>query len=261
MPYAESNEIKLYYETHSEGEPVVLICGLGSQLQSWATQIPIYSKKFKVIAFDNRGIGRSDKPDYPYAIEQMADDTIGLLDHLEIKKAHFVGKSMGGMIAQWIGIKYPERVNKLVIGCSSGSRDKVGNEILKLGREITTKVGPKAGWMAALFLGYTREYIEENFESIMNTFKTVPDGTEGIKGYLNQSVACENHDVSALLEKIKSETLVMYGEKDFITAPRRSKQLSILIPNSTEKEFKDVGHGFWRERQKEVDKLVLDFLS
>ena len=261
MPYAESNGIKLYFETHGEGKPVVLISGLGSQFQSWATQVPIYSKKFKVIAFDNRGIGRSDKPDYPYTIEQMADDTVGLLDHLEIKKAHFVGKSMGGMITQWVGIKYPERVNKLVMGCSSGSRDEVGNEILKLGREITTKIGPKAGWLAALFLGYTREYIEENLESIIDALKIVPDGTDGTRGYLNQSFACENHDVLDLLEKIEAETLVIYGEKDFITAPKRSKQLAELIPHSIEKVFKDVGHGFWRERQEEVDKLVLDFLS
>ncbi len=260
MSYSETNGINLYYETHGKGFPVVLISGLGSQHESWATQVPIYSKHYKVITFDNRGIGKSDKPDYPYTIKMMADDTVGLLDHLEIEKAHIVGKSMGGMIAQWIGIDYPERTEKIVMGCSSGSRDKVGNLILQLGRDITTKVGAKTGWMLALFLGYSREYIGQNFDSIMKVMEDVPDDSDGIKGYLNQSLACEDHEVLELLHKIKSKTLVMYGENDLITAPSRSKKLAEFIPDSIEKSFPDAGHGFWREHQKKVDQTVLDFL-
>ncbi len=114
MPLAGVNGINLYYETYGKGDSVVLIGGLGSQLQSWATQIELYSKRFRVIAFDNRGAGRSDKPEPGFTLEDMADDTISLLDFLGIEKASFVGKSMGGIIAQWIGIKYPERVEKLV---------------------------------------------------------------------------------------------------------------------------------------------------
>ncbi len=122
MPLIKANGININYESHGTGEPVVLIGGLGSHLQSWATQIPLYSEHFKVIAFDNRGMGMSDKPDIEYSIEMMADDTIALLDSLNISKASFVGKSMGGMIAQWMGIKYPQRVNKLVMGCTSAYR-------------------------------------------------------------------------------------------------------------------------------------------
>lgn len=260
MPYAGSNGIKLYYETHGSGHPVVLIGGLGSQISSWATQVPIYSEKFRVITFDNRGVGKSDKPDYPYTIEMMADDTVGLLDHLQVEKAHIVGKSMGGMIAQWIGIKYPERAEKIVMGCSSASRDKVGNLILQIGRDVTTKAGPKTGWLLALFLGYSRDYIAGNFDSIMEIMEAIPDDSQGINGYLNQSRACENHDVLDMLYKIRSETLVMYGENDLITSPERSKKLAELIKNSIEMSFKNAGHGFWRECQQEVDELVMDFL-
>lgn len=261
MPYAKTNGINLYYEAYGKGFPVVLISGLGSQHQSWATQIPIYSEHFKVIAFDNRGIGKSDKPDYPYTTKMMADDTVGLLDHLKIERAHIVGKSMGGMIAQWIGIDYSERVEKIVMGCTSGSRDEVGNLILRIGRDVTSKVGPKTGWLLALFLGYSRQYIETNYSSIMDSLETIPEDTDGINGYLNQSYACENHEVLEFLHSIKSKTLVMYGEKDLLISPERSKRLAEFIPNSIEKSFPDVGHGFWRECQKEVDKFVLDFLS
>jgi len=116
MPLIKANGININYEVHGKGEPVVLIGGLGSQLQSWATQIPIYSEYFKVIVFDNRGMGKTDKPDAQYTIEMMADDTVAFLDSLKIKSASFIGKSMGGMITQWIGIKYPQKVKKACNG-------------------------------------------------------------------------------------------------------------------------------------------------
>jgi len=262
MPYTTVNDINIYYELNGSGsQTVVLVGGLGSQVQSWATQVPLYSKKFTVVTFDNRGAGNSEKPAFNFTIEDMADDTIALMDHLGVGKASFVGKSMGGMIAQWIGIKYPARVEKLVMGCSSASRDEVGNTILRMGRDIATKVGMKAVWLNALFLGYSREYIENNIESIQNAMQMIPEDPDTLRGYISQSHACEMHDVKEMLSRINSRTLVMYGEYDFITSPRRSVELGQLIPGSVVRSFKDVGHGFWREKQEEVDSIVMDFLE
>ncbi len=260
MPYAKTNGINLYYKEYGEGDSLVLIHGLGSSLESWEVQVSLYSEHFRVIVLDNRGSGRSEKPDYPYTMAQMADDTAGLLDFLGIEKAHFVGKSMGGMICQWLGIKYPERVNRLVMGCSSGHRDEVGNLLIKTARDIVDKAGPGAGWVFALFLGYRRKYIEENYNSLISRIQEVPVDPDAAAGYRNQSYACENHDVLAQLGKISAKTLVMYGERDIITPPERSKKLVEFIPNAVEKAFADVGHGFWRECQAEADKAVLDFL-
>lgn len=260
MPNTIANGININYEVHGAGSPVVLIGGLGSHIQSWATQLPIYSEHYKVIAFDNRGMGKSDKPDMEYSIEMMADDAVSLLDSLDIEKASFVGKSMGGMISQWIGIKYPNRVDKLVMGCTTGCRDEVGNEIIKTGREIAQKAGMKTVWLTALFLGYSREYIENNISSIKENMSAVGDSEENLIGYLRQSGACENHNVLDLLPKIKAETLIMYGKSDFITSPKNSQKLAELIPNSKLIGF-DAGHGFWRECQQQVDDAVLDFLA
>ncbi len=260
MPYASVNGINLYYEIRGEGPPVVLIGGLGSQISSWSSQVPLYSRYFKVVVFDNRGAGLSEKPRDPYSIEDMADDTRQLIDFLGIQSASFVGKSMGGMIAQWIGIKYPEKVNKLVLACTSASRDEVGNEILIMGRDIAIRLGMKAVWLSALFLGYTRGYIEKNLDKIKETLALIPETPEAIDGYIGQSLACEGHNTRDLVSKIKAPTLVMLGDRDQIASPRRSKELAQLIPGATLEVFEDVGHGFWRERQEEVDKLVLDFL-
>lgn len=262
MPIAKVNNIDLYYEISGEsGRDVVLIGGLGSQIHSWATQVPMYSQQFRVITFDNRGAGMSEKPEENFTIEDMADDTMALMDELGIERASFVGKSMGGMIAQWIGIKYPHRVDKLVMGCSSASRDEVGNTILRIGRDIANGVGMKAVWLTAMFLGYNREYIEDNIESIQTTLQMLSEDPDSLRGYLGQSRACEMHDTRDMLNRIRARTLVMYGENDFITSAKRSVELGELIPDSVVRAFEGVGHGFWRERQKEVDSLVMDFLN
>jgi len=260
MPYAKVNGLKMYYQVRGEGPPVVLIGGLGSQISSWATQVPIYSKYFMVVVFDNRGAGLSEKPGSPYTTSDMADDTVQLMDFLGIQSASFVGKSMGGMIAQWVGINYPERVNKLVLGCTSASRDEVGNEILRMGREIVTKMGMKAVWLTALYLGYTREYIEKNLKSIKESLTLIPDTKDALKGYIGQSRACESHDTREFLNKIKAPTLIMLGDNDKIASPKRSRELSEMIPDARLRVFDGLGHGFWRERQQQVDKIVLDFL-
>lgn len=260
MAYADVNGVKIYYEVHGEGYPVVLIGGLGSQVQSWATQVPIYSKHFKVVVFDNRGSGLSDKPEPGYTTADMADDTAGLMDALGIEKAHVAGKSMGGMIGQWLAIRHPHRVSRLVMGCSSASRDEVGNVILDMGREIAAKVGMKAVWTMALYLGYTREYIEKNLPALKVTMSAVPESPDTLRGYMGQSYAVEKHDTTSLLSGIKIPTLVMMGERDLTTSPKKTRELASLIPGARLKTFAGVGHGFWRERQEETDELVLEFL-
>ncbi len=260
MPYSSANGMNIYYEVYGEGFPLLLIGGLGSQIGSWATQVPIYSKHFRVVVFDNRGAGRSQKPEPGYGTEDMADDAAALMAALDIEAAHIVGKSMGGMIGQWLAIKYPEKVSKLVMGCSSASRDEVGNLILRTGREIASKVGMKAVWIMALYLGYTREYIEKNIGSLNGVLNAIPEDADALRGYIGQSYAVEGHDTTDLLNRIKAPTLVMMGESDMTTAPRRTRELAALIPNSKLKAFEGVGHGFWRERQDEADGLVLDFL-
>ena len=114
MPTVRVGDINMYYEIHGKGEPLLLIMGLGSDLTSWIFQIPEFSKKYRVIAFDNRGVGRSDAPDVPYSTAMMADDTTGLLDALGIERAHILGLSMGGFIAQELALKYPQRVKSLI---------------------------------------------------------------------------------------------------------------------------------------------------
>ncbi len=119
MPYEKINDIQMYYEIHGDGEPLVLIVGLGTDISEWDGIIRWLAKKYKVLAFDNRGAGHTDKPDIPYSIEMMAHDTAGLMQTLGIEQAHILGISMGGRIALALALRHPKSVKKLVLVSTS----------------------------------------------------------------------------------------------------------------------------------------------
>src|SRR5438067_1155616 len=111
MATATVDSIELYYEEHGRGDPLLLIMGLAADSTAWMFQVPDFARRYRTIAFDNRGVGRSSRPPGPYTIHQMADDAAGLLDALDLQRAHVLGVSMGGMIAQELALRHPERVH------------------------------------------------------------------------------------------------------------------------------------------------------
>ena len=114
MSTALINGVKIGYEVNGSGFPIVLLMGLGGNRKDWHEQVPVFAKHYRTISFDHRGTGDSDKPETGYSISQFADDCIGLLDHLNLDRAHLVGYSMGGRIAQLIASRYPSRVVNLL---------------------------------------------------------------------------------------------------------------------------------------------------
>ena len=123
MPKAKIGEIQIYYEEYGQGTPLVMILGMGQDTATWDFQISEFSKHFRLIVFDNRDSGRSSRCSETYTMEAMARDTIGLMDYLEIDRAHLLGTSMGGMIAQQIALMAPERVRRLIFASTTSWGD------------------------------------------------------------------------------------------------------------------------------------------
>jgi 3-oxoadipate enol-lactonase len=262
MPYARVNEVDLYYESHGSGDPLLLIPGLGSDATTWSQFVPEF-KDYRIVILENRGSGRSAKPEGSYSTEMMAEDAVRLMDQLEIAQAHIIGKSMGGMIAQWIAARWPAKVRSLVLASTILHHDAYGNELLDLGRMVAQKAGLFAVYRLTFMLSYSREYCMNNRSRLeqMEALIGQLDPTELLRGYSEQSSACQKHDSRAIASKIQCPTLVIVGQHDLITPAEDSKSLAAAIPNSKLHIFPKGGHGFWREFPSEVNAVVRQFLN
>jgi 3-oxoadipate enol-lactonase len=265
MPTAEINGITMYYEEQGQGEPLLLIMGLGMHSLAWIMQTAAMAQKFRTIVFDNRGAGRTSAPPGPYTIRQMADDTRGLLDHLGIEKAHIVGVSMGGMIAQELAINYPERVGRLVLMSSLAKQPdgQVADWWLGFGewareqgadpRQFLTYTLP---WLfTANLLGNTAMVSAAVNQSAMDPY---PISTEGFKG---QAAAARAHDTVERLAQIKSPTLVLVGKEDVLTPVAYSQVLAERIPGARLQILEHGGHGMTLEYAADVNNALLAFLT
>ncbi|MHA2367096.1 MAG: alpha/beta fold hydrolase, partial [Candidatus Hodarchaeales archaeon] len=219
MPKIKVNDINMYYEIRGEGFPLVMILGLAADVNWWIPEIiESQSQNFKTIIFDNRGTGRTDKPDIPYSIKMMADDTIGLMDALDIKKAHILGGSLGGMIAQEIAISYPERVEKLVLCCThcGGSKQVLPSMEVLQKMMAPRELPPEEFIDEIISFCFTDEFIKNNPDFIESYKKRTMEYVIPHYTYQHQIEALAGFSSGLKLKKIKAPTLIMHGREDII---------------------------------------------
>jgi pimeloyl-ACP methyl ester carboxylesterase len=258
MPKATVNGIKLYYQVHGHGDPLVLIQGFGGGHEGWFFQARVFKKVFKVIIFDNRGIARTDRSPEPYTIETMADDTIGLMDHLGIEKAHILGMSLGGVVAQEMAIKYPARVKKLILVCTLAEQAGIPEAI----PEFSKALGDRR---SADVYELMDTIVSLAFNKRRYRMITVPMWRRqvkrlGVDGYLDQMEALSGHSTLDRLHLIEAPTLVMTGTEDRIVPPRSSDEIAERIPNAELLKVDGGSHAFFLEKRRRFNREILDFL-
>lgn len=263
MPKAQINGINLFYEVHGEGEPLLLIYGLAGRGNGWKFQVEALSSNFKIITFDNRGVGESDQPVDVYSLAGMADDAAGLLDALDIESAHVFGISMGGMIAQEFALRYRQRVRKLVLGCTHpGIKHCVPSPawVTDIFKSLPGKPREQVVRECTAFnySPHTQQHKPELIESLIPLFV---DNRQRLHGYLNQINAVWAFDAFDRLPQIAVPTLVMTGTDDVLIPPGNSKIIAGRIPNARLMEFSDAGHLFFIEKAEEVNQALLDFFQ
>jgi 3-oxoadipate enol-lactonase len=266
MPKATVNGINMYYEVHGQGEPLILVMGSFGSLEAWALQVLAFQKYYKLIVFDNRGIGRSEKSPGPYTIATMADDTVGLLDHLGVDKAHVLGMSLGGPVAQDVAIDHPDRVNKLILVCSMAGADgtQLHPDMLKaLGLERGArqvdlrKVDFKQIMRATVALAFNDQSLKDNLLAQAETWFKQFD----IDGFIKQWEAVAGYSALDRLRKIGARTLVMTGTDDRLVDPHSSEVIAGLIPNSKLVKVGGGSHAFFMEMSDRFNTEVLNFLK
>ena len=263
MPKQKVNGIEIYYETHGGGGPLVLIMGLRRNAEWWYRQIPPLSKHFKVLVFDNRGAGRTDKPKMDYSIRLFADDTAGLMEALGIREANILGVSMGGYIAQELTLNYPNRVKRLVLGCTGPGGERAVLASPERLKKFTANEGltPEEILKKDMDIYFSDEYIKKNqekmeeFVEISLRYYQPPDAFE------RQFAACLRHDTVKRLSRIHVPTLILSGDDDPLVPPENSRILKELIPHAELNFFHSCRHCFFIEQDEATNQKVTDFLK
>jgi 3-oxoadipate enol-lactonase len=263
MPAVQTARLKMYYEIHGEGEPLLLIRGLGSTCDGFKAQVEGLAPHFRVVSFDNRCVGRSDQPQVPFTIADMADDTAALLDFLEIESAHVFGVSLGGMVAQELALRYPARVRRLALACThAGPRTAARSPEWAVRVFNESRDMPRADALKhSVPLLFARRTIDERPELIAETLAVMANNNQPKSSYLLQLGAVMQHDTVDRLQRITHPTLVLTGTQDTLVDPDNSRLIAERIPGARLIEFEETGHVFFTEKAAEVNRALIDFFS
>lgn len=263
MPWVHSIDAKIYYEVKGEGPTLVLLEGLGYSSWMWLLQIDNLAKDHKLVVIDNRGVGKSDKPTYPYTMDMFATDVKNVLDHIGIDKAHILGVSMGGMIAQQFFFRFPEKVKSLIlIATHHGGRDiePPSEEVVRVILEPPKPHMNLREYYRYKMVNYaiSGSWVEKNreiFELLLDLRVRDP-----LPAVLNQLHAVAKFDLSKEVENITVPTLIIHGANDRVVPISNAYRLFSKIKTSTFVIFKEAQHLVHIEKAKEVNQLVRDFI-
>src|SRR6516162_10244191 len=263
MPEIRLNDVTLHYDVNGSGDPLLMVMGLGSSSATWSPElIAQLARTFRVVSFDNRGTGRSDKPDIPYSLEMFAADAVAVLDELKLPRVHLFGVSMGGMIAQEIALRYGSRLQTLTLGCTTcGGKNAVppppeSVKLLTAPRDgLSDEDVIRRGWPLAYTSAYIKNHRAELEASIPRLlvnatptfiFKRHLDATYGLRTYER-------------LPQIAMPTLVITGAKDVLMPARNSEILAERIPEAKLHIIPNAAHAFFNEAREEFLREFLPF--
>jgi 3-oxoadipate enol-lactonase len=264
MPWVrrpDGTQIHAQITGHGDAPPVLLIQGLGMNKNGWTVQRIAMATKFRTIAMDNRGAGRSSMPDSPFTLEEMADDAVAVLDHYEVRDAHIVGASMGGAIAQVVSVKYPERVRSLTLACTACRNQPWRAELLRHWADTATTrglrqwadesarwlIGPRSFRRLAPAIGWLGPFA---------TFRPS-------RGFVAQVSAILDTDDSLVAElgRITAPTLVIVGNQDILTPRGDSEEIAERIAHAELVVISGAAHGLMVEHATTFNEVVIDFIS
>jgi pimeloyl-ACP methyl ester carboxylesterase len=245
MPLAPiADDLELHYERFgtATGVPVVFIRGTGADGSRWMPQVHAYANEFPVVIFDNRGVGRSASPPPPYTVEQMAGDTLRLLDHLEIDECHLSGSSLGGAIALRLAADHPERVRSLQLHSSWLATDGYTRYSLGLLQQLFEAGGPSFYYAATLPLLFSARFLSSDQKRLDAILANMRANTASVDGLAGQIAANLSNDLRSAAASVRVPTLVTVGELDLLCPVAASEELAAAIEGAELVVFDGAAH-------------------
>ncbi len=278
--FAEINGIKLCYEIKGEGKPVLLVHGFGDRKEHWRGQFDNLSKYFKTIRLDNRGAGKSDRPDMEYTMKIYVEDIKGLLDHLSIEKTNIIGHSLGGMIVQNFAINYPNRANKIVLintipGMTPpGVPPDQGIEMYRKNAIAGLKEmnqDPLNAFLNGAKNSYSRDFWKKmkedpkhKFHGIWSVEDLIKEKTEygPTEADINhQAEALKSHNVYERLPEVQNKVLIIAADKDKSCPKMMNEKIHNLLPNSKFIVIEKAAHQSILEYPQIINQHIIEFLK
>lgn len=244
MPFAESQDAQIFYDLQGEGEPLLLVPGLGGSTKQLAQISVALAQNYHVITVNPRGGGQSDKPDKPYDAATLAADMVSVLRHAGADRAHFVGISFGGMIGQELALRFREKVASLCLVSSYAASDAWTDQMWRARRTVLQSMGLAAHFELALMFLFSPEAFHRQAELVARMrdgfAKLPPDPV----GYSRQLEYCSSHDARDRLKAVTAPTLVLNGDEDILASPRLGRALAALIPGARYETVPQAAHLF-----------------
>ena len=244
MPRVQTNGIEINYEETGNGEPLILIMGLGADHSKWELHVEEYARHFRCIMLDNRGAGKSDKPVGSYTTEMMAEDTAGVMDALGIDRARVAGISMGSAIAQTLALKYPNRVRSMVLVSSWARCGPYLKSLLDSFKKVRAVAAPEDFMKLLQLWIFTATHFDANFEEMVQGQRDAAEDENPMPqhAFAAQCDACSSHDTLGRLSEIAAPALITVGNKDIFTPLELSVEMHERMPASELLQFPKWGH-------------------
>ena len=258
MPFVDNQGAKIYWDEQGQGEPLLLIMGLGYTSCMWHRTRPVLAQHFRTIAFDNRGVGLSAVPPGPYSIATMASDAAAVLDAAGIASAHVFGVSMGGMIAQEFALQYPARTRSLVLGCTSpGGPSAVRAESNVIDILLARGMTPEQARDAILPYIYDEATPREKIEEDVRLRQPWLPTPEGYMAQLQGILLWESY---SRIDQITVPTLVIHGKSDALVPAGNGELIAGRIPGAKLVLLEHASHLFLTDQPEASHKEIVEFL-
>jgi pimeloyl-ACP methyl ester carboxylesterase len=269
LPKVEINGAGIWYQRLGSGPNLVQIGGAVSGHEGYATVTDAMARHFTVLDYDHRGYGLSDRPEQRYGLDVWSQDLVALLDHLGIEKTHVHGGSMGGFIAVYFATRYPERVDRLVIGGAVAKCDTLARHQFQGWKDVANSYGLYSQELATLLSthAFSRRYLDgpNGGFTALTAMRDVTERNASLHVFLDACDAMMTADVTGDLGSIGSPTLVMVGAEDVLTPPdcgpdgSGARAMADAIPGA-QLAVMESGHGYLVERPEESIRLIIEFL-
>jgi len=254
VAYTQNGAVRLWWDEVGSGPPVLLVMGFSYPAEMWHRVWPAMTDDFRVLRFDNRGIGQSDVPKDRWSIAEMADDAIAVLDAAGVQRAHVYGASMGGGIAQEIALRHPERVASLVLACTAARGEPEGK-------------APRIPWILRIIpprwvieLRSTRSYGADVPKEAMAADQAILKASRRTsRGLIGQAEATMAYRSKDRVGQITVPTLVIHGDQDKTVPIERGRELAALIPGARLEVIEGAGHNFITSVDCPANHLVKEF--